>query len=347
MEKTIKVLVVDDTSFMRKAVTRILETDEGIEVVGTARNGREALEKVRVLAPDVVTLDMDMPIMDGLTAMRHIMIESPCPIVALSSLFRDGTVTFDALRLGIVDFVPKPSGAVSLDIDAARQQLIDRVKIACAVNLSNVRRVRLREDWSQEMELDRLYGFQPLAYVIVIGTTLTGPNTIIRLLSRLSPGLPAAVIVHQEISPKIMDAFAAEFNRHVPWRIEAAQDGMAVEQGVCYIGTNERSLTLELNESGEVRLFSGTAGPDPLNAFFSSAAEIFGRNTIGLLLTGIGNDGAQGFARIKAHRGTTIVQDRQCCVFPNLTDHAIRKGVVDLILDERQLPHTLEALVTS
>ena len=347
MERKIKVLVVDDTAFMRKAITRILETDAGIEVVGSARNGLEALEEIRRMEPDVVTLDIDMPIMDGLTAMRHIIVESPCPVVALSSLFNDGAVTFDALRLGIVDFIPKPSGAVSMDIDTARQQLIDRIKIACSMNLTNVRRVRLRNNWNQALPVDRLYGFQPLEYMIVIGTTITGPNTIIRLLSRLSPTLPAAVIVHQEISPKILDAFAAEFNRHVPWRVAAAADGKIIEQGACYIGSTEHALGLELSETGDVRLHSGMCGTTPLDTLFSSVSEIFGRNTIGLLLTGIGSDGARGFARIKAHNGTTIVQDRQCCVFPNLTDNAIQKGVVDLILDERQLPHTLESLMAT
>ena len=347
MERKIKVLVVDDAAFMRKAVTRILETDTGIEVVGAARNGLEALEEIRRMDPDVVTLDIDMPIMDGLTAMRHIMVESPRPVVALSSLFSDGAVTFDALRLGIVDFVPKPSGAVSTDIDTAGQQLIDRIKIACSMNLTNVRRVRLRKNWAQALRVDRLYAFQPLEYMIVIGTTLTGPNTIIRLLSKLSPFLPAAIIVHQEISPKIIDAFVAEFNRHVPWRVEAARDGMIIQQGACCIGSTEHALGLELSETGEVRLHSDMSVAAPLDALFSSASEIFGRNTIGLLLTGIGSDGARGFARIKAHNGTTIVQDRQCCVFPNLTDNAIQKGVVDLIIDERQMPHTLESLMAT
>lgn len=347
METKIKVLVVDDTAFMRKEVTRILEADPDIAVVGAARNGLEALEEIRRMNPDVVTLDIDMPIMDGLTAMRHIMVESPRPVVALSSLFGDGAVTFEALRLGIVDFVPKPSGAISTNIDTARQQLIDRIKIACSMNLLNVRRVRLRKNWTESQRIDRLYGFQPLDYMIVIGTTLTGPNTIIRLLSSLSPLLPAAVIVHQEISPQILEAFAAEFNRHVPWRVEAASDGLIVEQGVCYIGSTEDALGLGLNEIGEVRLHIGPTVTAPLDTLFSSASEIFGRNTIGLLLTGIGSDGARGFARIKANSGTTIVQDRQCCVFPNLTDNAIQKGVVDLILDERQLPHALESLMAT
>ncbi len=116
MEKKIKVLVVDDALFMRKAVTDILEEDADIQVLDTAKDGKEGLSKIKKLRPDVITLDIDMPVMDGLTAIRHIMIESPVPIVVLSSLFSDGAITFDALRLGVVDFVPKPSGAISEDI---------------------------------------------------------------------------------------------------------------------------------------------------------------------------------------------------------------------------------------
>ncbi len=113
MSDKIKVLIVDDASFMVKALTNILKSDSGIEVVGNAKNGREALEKIRQLRPDVVTLDVDMPIMDGISAVRHIMINEPVPIVMLSSLFDHGEITFEALRLGVVDFLPKPSGAIS------------------------------------------------------------------------------------------------------------------------------------------------------------------------------------------------------------------------------------------
>jgi len=122
MEEQFKVLVIDDASFMVKAVTDLLEMDPDIQVVGSARNGLEGLEKIKELRPDVVTLDIDMPIMDGIRAVRHIMIEAPLPIVVLSSLFADGSITFEALRLGVVDFVPKPSGAISQDISRAKKK---------------------------------------------------------------------------------------------------------------------------------------------------------------------------------------------------------------------------------
>ena len=191
MDRPIKALIVDDALFMRKAITEILETDADLEIVGTARDGLDGLDKIKALQPDVVTLDIDMPRMDGLEAIRHIMIESPVPVVVLSSLFSDGAVTFEALRLGVVDFVPKPSGAISEDMDKSRRQIIDRVKIASNVNFENIRRVRIQERSKTPQGRPPATQNPPLGYLITLGTSLSGPNTVIRLLTRLSPRLPA------------------------------------------------------------------------------------------------------------------------------------------------------------
>lgn len=344
MEKKIKVLIVDDAAFMRKAVTGILEDDFGIEVLGSAKNGLEGLNKIKELRPDVITLDIDMPVMDGLTAIRHIMIESPVPIVVLSSLFSDGAITFEALRLGVVDFVPKPSGAASSDMKSAKQEVIDRIKLASEVNFENIRRVRLPR-WDIKDRLSDRYGFHPLDYIIAVGTTLTGPNTVIRLLSNLSPTLPAAIVVVQEISPRIISSFVKQFDEHVPWKVEMAQDDMLVEQGTCYISSNENSLSLQVNSEGDPCLKCGNGAHEPLNMLFSSASDVFHQNTIGVLLTGTGDDGAEGFAKIKRKSGVTIAQKSQSCVYPNLTQNAIRQGVVDVALDEVKLAGAIEQLM--
>ncbi|MDM8515904.1 chemotaxis protein CheB [Desulfobacterales bacterium HSG16] len=345
MNRKIRALIVDDTAFMRKALAGILETDPMIEVVGRAANGLEALGMIEELEPDVITLDIDMPVMDGLAAIRHIMIEIPVPIVVLSSLFMDGAVTFEALRLGVADFVPKPSGAVSVDIEKARQKIVDRVKIASTMNMDNVRRVKLSDQWGVENRLKQLYKYYPLEYIIALGTTLSGPNTIIRLLSSLSPTIPASMVVIQEISPKILSAFVKQFDEHVPWRIRMPEDESVMEQGVCYICSNEQSLTVGINQKGEVVLRKGPKIPEPLNVMFSSAADVFHQHTIGILLSGMGDDGAEGFARIKQAFGMTMVKDSKCCVFPNLTDNAIEKDVVDLVLDDRRLVDAISAVM--
>jgi len=344
--KKIKVIVIDDAAFMRQAITGILETDPLLQVIGTARDGVEGLEKIKRLHPDVVTLDIDMPVMDGLTSIQHIMIESPVPVVVLSSLFRDGGITFEALRLGVVDFVPKPSGAISINIDKAKRIIINRTKMAASVNIHNIRRVRLPK-WNVRDQLAARYQFLELDFIVAIGTNLTGPNTIIRLLTKLSPTIPAAVVVMKEISPKIIDAFVERFDEKVPWKIKIAQDGGVLEQGVCYICSNEQSLEFQRDMQGEACL--KLAGPlaDPLNLLFSSASHMFRQNTIGLLLTGTGRDGADGFVSIKAESGTTIAQDARCCVYPNLTENAVGRGVVDMVVHENDLNKVIEKLTNS
>lgn len=321
-----------------------MENVDGVEVVGNARNGSEALKQIALLQPDVITLDIDMPVMDGLRAMRHIMIESPVPVVVLSSLFRDGAVTFEALRLGVVDFLSKPSGAVSQDIYQAKQRLVDRIKIAAEVHLENIRRVKLIHQDDRESLLER-YGYRNLECLIVIGTTLGGPNTSLRLFSHLPVDLPAAAVLMQEISPQILPAFVKRFDEYVPWKVEAVEDGVVLMPGVCYVSSNEYSLQIEVNADHEPTLRIGEPIDFPLNRLFSSAAQIFRHNTIGVLLTGVGGDGAEGFAKIREAEGTTVAQDGHSCVYPNLTEYAARAGVVDMVVDEKQLAPTIHTLI--
>jgi two-component system, chemotaxis family, protein-glutamate methylesterase/glutaminase len=345
MSEQLNVLIVDDAAFMRKAVTDILKSDPGIHVVGTAQNGLEALDKIKSLHPDVVTLDIDMPIMDGIMAIRHIMIEAPIPIVVLSSLIHDGSITFEALRLGVVDFIPKPSGAISLNIDRSRQQIIDRVKVAHSVNLENLRRVRLSSNGNGKIKSEKDADRSRPEYLIVLGTTLSGPNTIIRLISQLPADLPASIIVVQEIAPRILPSFVERFNQYVSWKIEEAQDGLPLRQGTCYLGSNEYSLKLRATEEGAIHFELGDGTPRPLDLLFSSAAALFRQKTVGVLLTGVGEDGAEGFARIKQEQGTTLVEDTQCCVYPNLANNAIQQGMVDHVLHEVSLPGAIASTV--
>jgi len=346
LKKKIKVLVVDDAAFMRRAITDILKADSMIQVIGTARNGMDGLEKIKQLHPDVVTLDIDMPVMDGLTSIRHIMIESPVPVVVLSSLFSDGAITFEALRLGVVDFVPKPSGAISVNIEQSKHIITDRTKIAASVNINNIRRVRLPK-WDVSDQLADRYHFRELDYIIAIGTNLSGPNTIIRFLTKLSPAIPAAIVVMKEISPKIIEAFVERFDEKVPWKIKMAKEGQVLEQGVCYICSNERTLRFRRNLQGATCLKFISPVADPLNVLFSSASNMFRQNTIGVLLTGTGCDGADGFVNIKAASGVTVVQDAKCRVYPNLTENALDKGVVDMVVKEKDLPGIIEKLTDS
>ncbi|PID76757.1 MAG: hypothetical protein CSB24_04860 [Deltaproteobacteria bacterium] len=336
MEDKIRVLVVDDAGVMRRAVSDILNSDPMIEVVGDAKNGLLGLEKAKELKPDVITLDMDMPVMNGISTTRHVMIKCQIPIVVLSSLFTDGAVTFEALRLGVVDFVPKPSGAVSRDLNEGRERIIERVKMAASVNVDNIRRAKLPIFAADEAGAAG-GGAAPEALVLM-GTNLCGPNTVIRTMAHMMRMPQTSIIVIQSISNKILPSFVEEFDKFVSWRIKALQEDTIIEPGVCYIGSNENSLVLDHIGDEKYAVMVGEAVDKPIDMLYNSAAESFDGFIAGVLLGGIGDDGAMGLANIREYGGVTMAHDNHYCVFPNLTENAIQQQVVDRVVNDHAIP---------
>jgi two-component system chemotaxis response regulator CheB len=341
MHTQIKVLIVDDSLFMRKAIGEIIASDPQLCVIGTAKDGADGLKKVKKLQPDVVVLDVDMPRMNGLSAVRHIMIQCPVPIVVFSSLFTYGEVTFEALELGVVDFIPKPSGMAPDNMKHLKQQIIDRVKIARGVNIENIRRVNTK---SNLPDRKLSYSTTPPALdnIIAVGAGFSGTNSVIRLVSQLSSNLPGAIIASIEMSPKILSAFVEKFNTRVSWDVVKVEDGQEIKAGACYIGSNENTVHVVRNKNNTPCFRIDGKSTNPLNALFKSSVGIFNLNTIGVMLTGLGDDGADGFSRIQAYSGITFAQDTQYCVYPNLTQNAIDHGAVTHAVGEDRLPGAIE-----
>ena len=340
----IKILVVDDSLFMRRVISEILELDPQLHVVGTSSNGADCLKKIKVLQPDVVTLDIDMPGMNGMSVIRHIMIKYPIPIVVFSSLFCYGDVTFEALQLGVVDFVPKPSGMVFKDKDHMNNMIIDRVKNASGVNINNILRANIQANRFGHQVAS--HAERPTAgKIITLGAGLSGTNSVIRLVSQLSPTLPGAIVVLLEIAPQILPAFVKKFNERVPWEIILAEKGQVIKQGACYIGSHDHALRVVANHQGLPCFQVDGKVADPLNTLFKSCAGIFHNNTVGMLLTGLGDDGAEGFSQIQEQGGVTIAQSSNCCVFPNLTQNAIDHGTVSHVVNEGRLHDLIHHLM--
>uniref|UniRef100_UPI004057C2D7 chemotaxis protein CheB n=1 Tax=Candidatus Electronema sp. TaxID=2698783 RepID=UPI004057C2D7 len=178
-----------------------------------------------------------------------------------------------------------------------------------------------------------------------IGTSLTGPNSFIRLMTRLEGGLPAAAVILLEISPKILPAFIEKFNEFASWKIAMAEDGAVIEQGVCYIQSNLLAVTVDFTEYGDPCFRIGDPTEHPLDTLFVSAAEAFREKTVGVLLTGYGDDGSEGFAVIQKQGGKTIAQSVESCVYPNLTDSAIKRNRVDMVVEESRLAETISQLI--
>ncbi|HDM76947.1 MAG TPA: response regulator [Deltaproteobacteria bacterium] len=338
MSDIIKVLIVDDASLMQKILGKILSEDPEINVVGYAKNGLECLEKIEEYNPDVISLDIDMPLMDGLTTVKHIMIEKPTPTVVVSSMTQTGYVTFEALRLGVIDFIPKPSGSVSLDMEAQKNILKNRIKLSAGIQIKKVKRVWFKNNGTKSKHF--LGNSQP-DKIVGIGTSLGGPNTIIRIVSSLYSDFDGAILAMQEIDPQILPAFCSYFDEIAPIKVVPSEDSIPLRSGVCYLVSNKCEVEIEENEREGKVLRIRKSLKDPISCMFNSIASHFRENSMGILLTGIGSDGIDGLRAIINAGGMTIAQEEECCVFPNLTQSAIEHGVVQQILPDREIPDVL------
>jgi two-component system chemotaxis response regulator CheB len=332
VEKNIRVVVVDDAEFMRKELTRILESDKDIEVVGYGKTGQEGIEAVKTLKPDVVTLDIDMPEMDGITALKHIMIECPTPVVVVSALTHQGDVTFESLRLGVVDFLPKPSGSVSRDIESQKEELIHRIKIASTVDVEKIKRVKIRElaggpkneqaPWMKKR-------------IIVVGTSLGGPNHIIRLVHHLPKDFETPIIISQDISPMILASFVEKFNTVSPLKVIVAADKMILRQSTVYVNSlsNDIGIHEDIFEDVFYLKLEPTRGK-PIDAMMLSAADIFGSGAIGMLLAGVNHDGVKGIEEIYKQGGTTLIQNYETHVLPDSNRDVLERGLISQVIDD-------------
>jgi two-component system chemotaxis response regulator CheB len=358
----IRVLVVDDSVFLCRNLPRILESDPGIEVVGTAGNGAEGLQKVKDLRPDVVILDLIMPVMDGLTALEHIMREAPTPVVILSATTREGArETMEALSMGAVDFVTKPSGPVSLDIHTVRAELVGKVKAAYASKVGATDAGATRDRFQAIIE--RLSQERPAPAggrpggpgkaggkrLVAIAASTGGPLALQRVLSRLPGDLDAGVLIVLHISPGFTRPLADRLNGLTPLTVREAEDGMPIAPGVALVSPTGVHLTVERSLSGPGR---GTdadlvarLSPEPADALhrpsadvlFQSIARCCPTETCAAILTGMGNDGALGLRAIRQGGGYTIAQDEATSVVYGMPRRAVEVGGVDVSLPIEQI----------
>ena len=340
----IKTLIVDDAPLMRKAIQNILSQNEMIEVVGSASNGQECLGKIEKYKPDVITLDIDMPVMNGISAVKHIMIRHQLPIVIISSLVQDGYFAFEALRLGVTDFVPKPS-KVSQGYGVHEEELVrKRVVTAAGMQVHRMRRVRLKH--AQRPAQSRK-GAHPSG-AVVMGTTLAGPNTIMRLIAQLPNDFDGVIIALQEIHPQILVPFCSHFSELSPLEVIPVTSSCRLEPGKVYIGTTFKGLLVENagGKSGGLQVRARENGKFPIDQLFQTSVRHFGEKTCGVLLTGIGTDGAVGMQEIKQHGGLTIAQEQSTCPYPNLVENAIEHGSVDAVLSTKGIAERLKAWIS-
>lgn len=323
----IRVLIVDDSMLMRKIISDMLGKESDMEVVGTARHGREALEMINKLDPDVITLDIEMPVMDGLTTLHHIMSEMPRPVIMLSAADKkQADITIKALEMGAVDFVPKTSGSLSLDLDKESELVVQKVRTAAKVRVRSRRGMRegpaILCDAVSTCD-DKL---------VLIGSSTGGPKALPELMSRLPGDLDAGLLIVQHMPEGFTKAFAERLNQTSKVKVKEAEDGDEIRKGMALVAPGNRHMEVHGNK---VRL---TDGPKlhfvrpAVDVTMMTAAPIFGKRAVGVILTGMGNDGAKGMSVIKSYGGRTMVQDEASSVVYGMPKAAVDMGAVDEIV---------------
>jgi two-component system chemotaxis response regulator CheB len=352
--KKFRVLIVDDSAFMRKVLENIISSDETLQVVGQAKDGREAVTLAESLKPDVITMDINMPHVDGLQATAQIMTTNPRPIVIVSSESREGAdSTLKALELGAIDFVPKPSSGIDLDMQSVREDLLRKVRMS-----AKVRVVRTASRLVSTLQSSTPAQASPLSSpksssaiaakpasvalasldqrfpVVVLGASTGGPATVMRLAPGFTREFPAAVFLVQHMPASFTTQYAAQLAEFTGIRVKEAEANESVQPGTLYICPGGQHL--RITPTGRIQLDS-TSGringylPN-IDVTMESAAAFAGSMAIGVVLTGMGNDGAAGAKAIQRAGGLVIAQDEATSVIFGMPAEAIKAANVEQVL---------------
>ena len=340
--KRIRTLVVDDSVFMRTILKGALEKAPNIEVIGTAQNGNEALEKVAKLKPDVMTLDIEMPGLDGIGVLEKVMADSPMPIVMISTKTQEGAkLTFDALELGAVDYVPKPLADKSASLQGFREAVVRAVEAAFQVN-----RKRLRPDGQKPLQRPNSTELDIEGRVIAIGISAGGPATLHKLIPVIPPGFPP-IVVTQHMPADFTGPFAKRLDAASEITVCEAKTGETLEPGKLILAAGDRHLRVIKRGGGLcASLDDGpkVAGFRPsVDVLFESVAKTVGDGAIGLVMTGMGCDGADGIRKLKAAGAKTLSQDAESSVVYGMPKAAFNTGCVDQVVSLEAIPQILAA----
>jgi two-component system chemotaxis response regulator CheB len=336
LTKRIKVLIVDDSLFLRSVLTSLLEDDPEIIVCGTAVNGADALEKAALLAPDVITLDVEMPVEDGISALRRIMERDPLPVIMLSSRTRQGErVTLQALELGAFDFVTKPAGAPFANVETIGAELRAKIKAAAKCPIERLGR-SVRAAWPAAPAPAVPAGGEA-ARVVAVGCSTGGPQALYRIIPALPAELPAAVLIAQHMPPGFTATLAERLNFLSRLTVKEAEPEEKVTAGTVYIAPGASHLEIApgknrpgwfIRLSREERGFLYRPSADCL---LTSVARVCRTKAVGVILTGMGADGAKGIIAVKEAGGRTIAQDEASCVVYGMPKMAVQTGRVDRV----------------
>lgn len=331
MADPIRVLIVDDSVFMRKIIGDLLSSDSGIAVIGTARDGIDAVEKCKLLRPDVVTLDVEMPRLDGLGCLERLMNECPTPVVMVSSLTQEGAATtVRALALGAVDFIPKPSGSISLDMAKVRDELTAKVKVAARANLRRARPSPEPLPAVNGRGGGRAAG-RPRR-IVCIGCSTGGPGALHEVVPRLPADLGAPVLIVQHMPPGFTRSLAQRLDELSPLRVREAAAGDRFGPGDVLIAPGGSHMTVVSGDMIALNQDPPVHGVRPsVDVMLHSVVQHYGGDAVGVILTGMGFDGARAMAELHRAGGHTIAEHQSTCVVYGMPRAVVELGVADVV----------------
>jgi two-component system chemotaxis response regulator CheB len=336
----IRVLVIDDSAFSRRTIIRMLERSPLVEVADWAPDGQEALAKALENEYDLITLDLEMPRMDGFTFLRILMARKPTPVIVVSSR-GDNQDVFKALELGAVDFVAKPTPRATPELATIEQELIRKVH--------SIRELRMDRVVRPQAAAPRMRPHPSLRphRVVAIGSSTGGPAALLRLFSDFRSPPPCAFVVSQHMPPGFTASFARRLDTTTPFRAREAESGMPVEEGVIMIGAGGSHLEFESSGGAVVARLAPRAPNERyapcVDRMFRSAAKHWGADLLALVLTGMGDDGAAGAAEVKRAGGNVIVESAETAVIYGMPQQAIRMGAVDAVVPLHEIAPLIEA----
>ncbi|MGN8644979.1 protein-glutamate methylesterase/protein-glutamine glutaminase [Gracilibacillus sp. HCP3S3_G5_1] len=339
---TKRVLVVDDSAFMRKMISNILHSSVYLEVVATARNGKDALQKVIELKPDVITLDVEMPVMDGISTLKEIMVKAPTPVVMLSSLTKSGAdKTIEAMSYGAVDFIAKPSGSISLNIADIQREIIQKVENASRANYKFL--VNASTTITPK-------SYKPISSnrpIVAIGSSTGGPRALQEIITKLPANYPSPVVIVQHMPKGFTKSLAERLDKLSKVKVKEVEDGDVIENGNVYLapgGNQFRVKEIRNKLYAEVKKEKPVNGHQPsVDVLFESIAQIQNCHPLAVILTGMGSDGSNGMVQLKKKHPRTIAisQSKETCVVYGMPQAAVKTSLVDYVEDLDRISQVL------
>ena len=346
-----KVLIVDDSAYTRQTMKKIVEDDDSLEVVGIASDGVDAMAKSLRLKPDIITLDFEMPGMDGFTFLRWLMREQPTPVIMVSS-HADSRTVFKALELGAVDFIAKPTRRASVELQTIEKDLIRKIKGIKNIRLDILsKNLELLDREEAPAEPRHSRTSRSAVELVAIGSSTGGPAALQIILTRLPSDFMSAMVISQHMPKGFTGPLSERLDKMCQVRIKEASDGDILTRGTVYICPGGFHLGLKKRgERSQIVLKEGRVSDKytpSVDHMMSSVAELYGSTSMGVILTGMGNDGKHGMLEIKKQGGYTIAESEETAVVFGMPGEAIKNGAVDTILPLQEIPAEIIRIVNN